>query len=128
MVLGVKLGVMGRDIFRFSEDRLATHYCMSIEHWIRCRRTYRGTRRMRRRVGADGPAQPPLSHTRSLCTVPRGNPDLIATFLVVDVCDTNSVTTNCCRELDVSCCRVLQFKMADVLGRPEPAAISDNTS
>jgi len=41
--------------------------------------------------------------------------------------DMNSVNTNNCRELDVSCCCVLQFKMVDVLGRLEPAAISGNT-
>jgi len=38
--------------------------------------------------------------------------------------DVNSVNTNGCRKLDVSCCCVLQFRMADVLGRPEPASIS----
>jgi len=36
----------------------------------------------------------------------------------------NSVNTNNRRELHVSCCCVLRFRMADVLGRPEPAAIS----
>jgi len=34
-------------------------------------------------VGADGLAQPPLPHTRSLRTASRGNADLIATFLVI---------------------------------------------
>jgi len=68
--------------------------------------------------GADGLAQPPLPHTRSLRTASRGNTDLITTFLVVDACDMNSANTNGCGELDVSCCRVLQFRMADVLGRP----------
>jgi len=33
-------------------------------------------------VGADGPAQPPLQHTRSLRTASRGNTDLIDTFLI----------------------------------------------
>jgi len=33
-------------------------------------------------VGADGLAQPPFPHTRLLRTASRGNPDLIATFLV----------------------------------------------
>jgi len=42
--------------------------------------------------------------------------------------DMNSVNTNDCRELDVSCCCVLRFIMADVFGRHEPAAISGNTS
>jgi len=40
--------------------------------------------------------------------------------------DVNSVNTNDCRKSDVSCCRVLRFRMADVWGRPEPAAISGN--
>jgi len=51
-------------------------------------------------------------------------PSAIALLLLAGV---NSVNMNGCRELDVSCCRVLRFRMA-VLGRPEPAAISGNTS
>jgi len=58
-------------------------------------------------VGADRLAQPPLQHTRSLRSASRNNPDLIATLLVVDACDMNSVNTNGCRESDVSCYRVL---------------------
>jgi len=41
--------------------------------------------------------------------------------------DVNSVNTNDCRELNASCCCVLQFRMAHVLARPEPAALSGNT-
>jgi len=78
-------------------------------------------------VSADGLAQFPLLHTRSLRTASHDNPDLIAIFLVADACGMNSVSTNGCHKLDVSCCHVLQFRMADVLGRPEPAAISGNT-
>jgi len=65
-------------------------------------------------VGADGLAQPLLPHTRSLRTASRGSADLIGTFLVVDACDINSVNTNGCRELDVSYCCVLRFRMTDV--------------
>jgi len=42
--------------------------------------------------------------------------------------DMNSITTNDCRQLAMSCCHVLQFKMADVFRRPEPAAISGSAS
>jgi len=45
--------------------------------------------------------------------------------------DMNSVTTNDCRQLVVSCCcraGVLRFSTSCVLGRLEPAAISGNTS
>jgi len=42
--------------------------------------------------------------------------------------DMNSVNTKDCRELHVSCCCVRRFRMAGVLRRLEPAAISGNTS
>jgi len=45
--------------------------------------------------------------------------------------DINSVTTNDCRQLEVSCsCRdgVLRFRTSCVSGRPEPAAIRGNSS
>jgi len=45
--------------------------------------------------------------------------------------DMNSVTTNDCRQLEVSCCcsaGVLRFSTSCLLGRLKPAAISGNTS
>jgi len=45
--------------------------------------------------------------------------------------DMNSVTTNDCRQLEVSCCcraGILRFGTSCLLRRPEPAAISGNTS
>jgi len=36
--------------------------------------------------------------------------------VVVDAADMNSVTTNDCRQLAVSCCRVLRFRMAEFWG------------
>jgi len=51
--------------------------------------------------------------------------------VVVDACYMNSVTTNDCRQLEVSCCcraGVLRFSTSCSLERPEPVAISGNTS
>jgi len=93
--LRVWAGKLAFFFFRGTGWPCATTRRLGTEHWaLDMRRTYRRRQRMLRRVGADELAQLPLLYTRSLRTVPRGNPDLIATFLVVDACDMNSVNAN----------------------------------
>jgi len=110
----VEAGTLAFFVSRWTGRPCVTARRLGTEHWTGCKPTYRRRRRMRRRNRGRRwcwRAQPPLPHTRSLCTLHffgfTRQPDLIATFLVVDACDMNSVNMNGCRELDV--CRLAAY-------------------